>query len=274
VQQNAAIALLCGQEEKTMHTYADPQGCSNRVPWLAAAMAFVSCEFVGCAATQIALEKKDLSVQTRMSETVFLDLDEEQGRTIYVDVKNTSDKDIDVESPLRQNLQAKGFTIAASPREAFYHLQANILYVGKADPSALREVLNAGYGTALAGGLGGAAIGGATHNYSGALYGGAIGMLAGGAAEVVSGALVKDVTYTIVTDLQISQATHEKVEQSVRSALKQGTASTVVQKSDSSRNRKTYQTRIMSTANKVNLGFDEAEPYLIAGLSKSIAGIF
>jgi hypothetical protein len=37
---------------------------------------------------------------------------------------------------------------------------------------------------------------------------------------------------------------------------------------------KTYQTRILSSANKVNLDFDEALPALRAGVSQSIAGLF
>ena len=37
---------------------------------------------------------------------------------------------------------------------------------------------------------------------------------------------------------------------------------------------KTYQTRIVSVANKMNLEFDEAVPALRQGLSQSLAGLF
>ena len=37
---------------------------------------------------------------------------------------------------------------------------------------------------------------------------------------------------------------------------------------------KRYRTRVMSKANKVNLEFEEAAPDLVAGLTRSIAGIF
>jgi hypothetical protein len=37
---------------------------------------------------------------------------------------------------------------------------------------------------------------------------------------------------------------------------------------------KTYQTRIVSSANKVNLDFSEAAPALRAGLTRAIAGAF
>jgi hypothetical protein len=47
----------------------------------------------GCAATQIALEHKNLSVQTQMSATVFLDVESRLEKTVFLDVRNTSDKD-------------------------------------------------------------------------------------------------------------------------------------------------------------------------------------
>ncbi len=81
-------------------------------------------------------------------------------------------------------------------------------------------------------------------------------------------------TYTIVTDLQISERTEETVEQTVQSALDQGTGSKVMQTSRSIRERRKYQTRVVSTANQVNLKFEEAETPLKIGLAKSIAGIF
>jgi hypothetical protein len=37
---------------------------------------------------------------------------------------------------------------------------------------------------------------------------------------------------------------------------------------------KRYRTRVMSIANQVNLEFEEAAPDLVAGLTRSIAGIF
>ena len=200
-----------------------------------------------CAATQIALEKKDLKVETKMSDTIFLDIESQVERTIFVDMRNTSDKDIDIKSQLINKLQEQGYVVKATPKEAFYILQGNILYVGKGDPSALRESLYAGYGGALAGAVGGALGGGAARGAKGAAYGAGIGGLVGGIAEVVAGSLVKDVTYSIVTDLMISE---------------------------SKQKRKRYQTRVLSTANKVNLKFEEAVIPLVQGLTKSIAGIF
>ena len=122
--------------------------------------------------------------------------------------------------------------------------------------------------------MGGAAIGGATHGWGGAAYGAGIGALAGGVGELVAGSLVKDVTYTIITDLMISERSVDKVEQTVQSDLQQGKGSKIEQTSKSTVDRKRYQTRIASSANKVNLKFEEAQSPMIEGLARSIAGVF
>src|SRR6266404_1855191 len=44
----------------------------------------------GCAATQVALSKKDLDVQTKMSESVFLDPVSPDKMSIYLKIRNTS----------------------------------------------------------------------------------------------------------------------------------------------------------------------------------------
>jgi len=230
--------------------------------------------FSGCAATQIALEKKDLRVETKMSSTIFLDIETQASRTAFIDVRNTSDQDIDIKTLLASKLQPKGYTISATPKEAFYILQCNILYVGKADPSALRESLYAGYGGALGGAVAGGMIGAAIRHGAGLGYGAGIGALAGVTAELIAGSLVKDVTYTIVTDLMVSEQSMENVSQTIEADLNQGSGSKIKQSSNTTVNRKRYQTRIVSTANKVNLDLAEALPQLTDNLSKSIAGIF
>ncbi len=129
---------------------------------------------MGCTATQIALEKKDLKTETKMSASIFLDLESQLERTVYVDIKSTTDRDIDIIPLVRQYIQERGYTIVATPREAFYILQANILYVGVADPSALRAALGAGYGGPLWGAVAGATSG-AVVSGTGAAIGAGIG---------------------------------------------------------------------------------------------------
>jgi Enterobacterial TraT complement resistance protein len=228
----------------------------------------------GCAATEVALEHKNLDVQTRMSASIFLDVEQNQTNTIFLQVRNTSDKDINLEPLLKQKLQAEGYTILNSPQNAFYILQVNVRYVGKTSPSALHDSLYAGWGGPMAGLSTGAAIGAATGGINGLGYGGAIGGLVGGAGELVAGSLVKNVTYAMITDVQIMEKTDEAVKQEVQSHLTEGTGTTVGQSSESVRNRRKYQTRVASSANQVNLKFAEARPVLEEKLAASIAGIF
>lgn len=238
-----------------------------------AGLVLIAVLLASCSAMQVALEKKDLKVETRMSDTIFLDIENQAERTVFIDIKNTSDKEFDIKPLVISRLQANGYKVTTNPKEAFYILQGNVLYVGQADPSALRAAVAAGYGGTLAGALGGALIGGAAGGGSGALYGAGIGGLVFAGAEMIAGSMVKDVTYTIVTDLMISERSKEAVEQTVQSNLQQGSGSAIRQTSRTTTERKRYQTRIASTANQVNLKLEEALPSLTEGLAKSIAGI-
>ncbi|MBI5562106.1 MAG: complement resistance protein TraT [Deltaproteobacteria bacterium] len=233
----------------------------------------------GCAAMQVALEKKDLKVETRMSDTIFLDMEEQRERTVFVDIKNTSGKEIDITTPIAQRLQSKGYRLSANPQGAGYILQCNMLYVDKTDPSAARAALMSGYGSSImAGAASGAVIGsyGKTGIGSivGAVRGFGIGALAADLGETVSGALVKDVSYMVVIDMMISVKTSDAVEQVEQSDLKQGKGAKIQQTIKGSTNRKKYQARVVSTANQVNLSMEEALPTLTEGIARSIAGVF
>lgn len=229
----------------------------------------------GCAAAHTAISKADLDVQTKMSSSVFLDPVGSEKRTVYVQVRNTSDKpEFDLGPRIKDAVAAKGYTITNDPDLAHFLLQANVLQVGKTDPSAAERALMGGYGDMAGGALAGAAIGahtggGGTGN---ALAGGLVGMF----ATTVANAAVKDVTYAIITDLQISERAKDgvTVREDNQQTLKQGTSGSKSVQSSEITDWKRYQTRIVSTANKVNLEFEEAEPQLTAGLTRSIAGIF
>ncbi|WP_429347292.1 complement resistance protein TraT [Paraburkholderia sp. Clong3] len=100
--------------------------------------------------------------------------------------------------------------------------------------------------------------------------------LAGGLIELVANAAVKDVYYTAITDVQIKERQHSGVASHENSThnLDQGNSggTTVTYSEDT--NYRTYQTRILSVANKVNLEFAEAAPPLRSGLVRVIAGSF
>lgn len=224
----------------------------------------------GCAATATSLRYKDLDVQTKMSATIFLDPVAPEQRTIFVQIRNTSDKPFFIEPEVASALAAKGYRLVTDPRQAHYILQANVLAVGRTDQSALENATGLGYGGVMAGAAAGALLGG-----SRAWQGAAIGGLAMGAAEVVAGNLVQVIWYAAITDIQISERTRDAMSEEFSSTLRQGTGQTYnVQRGVAPTNVKKYQTRISSSARKVNLEFAEAEPYLRQGLVQAIAGLF
>lgn len=56
--------------------------------------------------------------------------------------------------------------------------------------------------------------------------------------------------------------------------LAQGTSGAATVSTSGASDRQRYQTRVLSSANKVNLEFAEAEPELIKGLTTAISGMF
>lgn len=228
----------------------------------------------GCAATTTAISKRNLDVQTRMSETVFLDPVAPAQQTVYVQVRNTSDKELALNESIRSAIESRGYRVVRDPNQAHYMLQASVLQVGKMDPSAASRALAAGYGGAIDGAAIGVLAAASTNNTSAQGVGG-FGLL-GAAIGTVANATVKDVTYTIITDLQISERAPEgvKVQQQTNTNMSQGTSTRISQHSSSVSEWKRYRTRIVSSANKVNLDFEEARGELEKGLVRSVSGIF
>jgi hypothetical protein len=251
---------------------------SNKRPILQAlgsllAAGTVSVLLSGCAATQVALEHKSLDVQTRMSQTLFLEAEKPADRTVLLEIKNTSDKPVEVAGPIRQRLEAKGYRVVNSPNEAYYILQVNVRQVAKASPSALSQSRFTPADSAAAGAALASAFGASMENFDGPGQGAAIGEVAAKVADLVAGAFVHNVTYRMITDLQILERTDGQVNQTVSSDLHKGSGTRVLQTNQSIRERRKYQTQIVSTANKVNLNFDKALQLLEDNLARSIAGI-
>ncbi|MBF0208055.1 MAG: complement resistance protein TraT [Oligoflexia bacterium] len=230
----------------------------------------------GCAATQTGISKYSLDVQTKMSNTIFLNPSSENPRTIYLQIKNTSDRpDFTVKNEIVNSLTAKGYRIVDNPNSANYILQTNILQAGKTDITAAEKAFGGGFGSILSGGAIGVAVGsltGGSNNGRNMVVGGLVGI----AAETIAGSLVKDVTYTIITDVQISERTgnSKPIRERVRSSLAQGSSSSITQTLNRNVRWEKFQTRIMSSAEKVNLKFEDALPALKAGLINAISGVF
>ena len=80
----------------------------------------------------------------------------------------------------------------------------------------------------------------------------------------------------VVTDIQLTEKAAEGVivKQDSQQNLKQGMGGTQQQTTSEVTKHKKYRTRVVSTANKANLEYEEASPALTQGLTRAISGLF
>lgn len=230
----------------------------------------------GCAATHTAISKRKLDVQTRTSTAIFIEPVSRDKRTIYLDVKSGV-MEFDrrtFKQAVKENFAEfsdTGYQIIDDPEKAQYTMIAYVLNLEKTSPSAAEAALKQGYmGGAVAAGAG---VGAVTTN---SWKGGVIGGVAGGAAELISGAFVKDVTYMLVCDIQIKERARDGVY-----VRKDSKVDTKISDAGSSRqtysevtDKKEYRTRIVTTANKVNLKLETAADLMYRKTAYAITGFF
>ena len=200
----------------------------------------------GCAAIGTKVAHNSLEVNTAMSKSIFLNGDN-TNKTVYLDVHNTTDQQIDLKPQLASNLTGKGYTLTNSPSHAHYVLQVNVLQFGKTSVTSAKEMTHSGYGGTAEGAIAGAAL--ATSNASATHHNIAAAGLLGAAATTIADNAVKDVIISGLTDVKITEHL-------------------------SSGQNKVYTVRVATTAEKANLKFKAAKQPIEAGLAKSISGIF
>ncbi|WP_338946945.1 complement resistance protein TraT [Fusobacterium canifelinum] len=222
--------------------------------------------FVSCSTMHTVVSKRNLDVQTKMSDTIWLEPAAANERTVFVQVRNTSGKNLNIEQKVINVLTSKGYRIVNDPAEAKYWLQANILKVDKVNLDSGNGFSDAVLGAGIGGVLGAQRSGGAYTALGWGLAGAAIGTLAD--------ALVDDTAYVMVTDILITEKTGRNIQTSTRNSVKQGNSGSMTSTSSGSSNMEKYSTRVLSTANQVNLKFDSAVPILEDELGKVVGGIF
>lgn len=223
----------------------------------------------GCSAMGTAIKKRNLEVKTQMSETIWLE--PSNNKTVYLQIKNTSDKDMSgLQAKIASAVTSKGYLVVSNPDTAGYWIQANVLKADKMDLRESQGWLSRGYEGAVTG----AALGAGITAYNSSSAGATLGVgLAAGLVGMAADAMVEDVNYTMITDVQIAERTKTQVQTDNVAVLRQGTSGAKVQTSTETGNQHKYQTRVVSNANKVNLKFPEAQPVLEDQLAKSIANI-
>jgi hypothetical protein len=234
----------------------------------------VALGLCACAATTTAIGKRDLDVQTRMTDTVFLDPVAADQRSVFVQIRNTSDRpDFEIEAQVAARLAESGWRVVADPERARFLLQANVLQVGRSSRTAAERTFAQGFGGTLIGAAAGAGAGRAISEQPGVMIGGA---LAGAATAAAADAFVRDVTYSVITDVQVSEraASGVVVTERLTQDLAQGSSGSRVLSATETSEWKRYRTRLLSTANQANLDFEDAAPVLADGLTRAIAGFF
>ena len=242
------------------------------------AVALLLSVIAGCAATSVALTKKDLDVQTRTSTSIFVDPVAPEKRTIYLDVKSGV---MEFDRRAFKNfvkeqfaLNDNGYRIIEDPDAAQFTMVAYVLNLEKTSPSAAQAALGQGYlgGSVAAGAM----IGAATSSRGDAWKGAATGGVALGAAEFISGALVKDVTYMLVCDIQIKERTKHGaiVRKDTQVDTKVSDAGSSRQSVTEVSNQKEYRTRIVTTANKANLKLELAQDQMFQKTAYAMSGFF
>ncbi|EOC4956431.1 TPA: complement resistance protein TraT, partial [Klebsiella pneumoniae] len=84
----------------------------------------------GCSAMGTAIKKRNLEVKTQMSETIWLE--PSNNKTVYLQIKNTSDKDMSgLQAKIASAVTSKGYQVVSNPDTAGYWIQANVLKADK-----------------------------------------------------------------------------------------------------------------------------------------------
>ena len=242
--------------------------------FIALAMAGV-VTMTGCASINTAIEKRDLDVQSKMSDTVFLEPLAQDMKTVFIDIRSTADKDVDIiaiRNNMTNTLKTKGYTIVTNPNKANIMLQGNVLSIAKVVGSDPYGALSNGFGGAVVGGTIGLASG-SRGSYGNSM---AVGSLIGGAIGLAAGAMVKDVYYNGTADIQIKQKlmNGQKAQVTQKASSTSGMSSNTSQTITGTSDWVTFRTRVVSVANQVNLEFAEAKPIIENQLAKTVGGIF
>ena len=211
---------------------------------------FLALMLSGCGAIFTQASKAELVLQTQASDAIFFEPYPPGHRSVYLNVRDTTGKNVDIAGPIVGSLLTKGYKIVDNPADAFFVLQAQVVRVEQSDLREAQRFLNpsasgegAGFSGAAIGSVVASTVGGNEEAVLGAT-------LLGGLIGTIFDASVKDILFLMVTDLEIRQRVTEGSEPGW----------------------KKHSTRIVSTANKVNLEFDEAVLGLTAELGKSIGG--
>lgn len=243
-----------------------------------AIISVVISSFIGCAAIETSVAKRNLDVQTKTSTAIFVDPVKKELRTVFVDVRSgvmEFDRNAFRAQIAKEFVNnANGYRITDDPDAAQYHMSIYVLSLEKASPTAAERALKQGYvGDRSAGATAGVLVGA---DQGGTVTSAVGGGLLGALGTTAANAFVQDVTFMLVADVQIKEKTHKGVivRKDTQISAKVSDAGTSTQRVSEATNRKEYRTRIVTTANQANLELADAQPLMFQKTAYAMSGFF
>lgn len=228
----------------------------------------VALVLTGCAGVYTRMSKSDLTIQTKMSSTIWLNPTMPEKTYIYVQSRNTSDNPAfnNLAVSIKKALMEKEYLITNNPDEANFILQTNVLKAVmvsdgiNADQATSSSVLSGtGVGIAV----------GSKNNTATAVGAGLLTAL----ASMYFDANTKDNYYAVQTDIRITERVKPYNADSI-SLSSQGNNTVTASQSNSVMNTKSYTTTLTVMANQVNLTVAEAVAPIKNAIANSLAGLF
>jgi hypothetical protein len=180
-----------------------------------------------------------LETNSKLTRTIIIDHSQQVKKSIYVQVTNTANnggENMNLETSIKQSLQAKGYDLASSSSEATYGLFVNVLFANNLkEAKAIKTAAGLGTTTSIV------AMGSGSSTGDSLLIG-ATAALAG----AVGAKLLEDDTFRAVIDVNVKNYVHNTNES----------------------------TRVFAQAVKMNLELAEALPVLEKESTRSIVNIF
>lgn len=253
-------------------------------------------------------------IRIRMADSIFLNPPEEDTPSVYVRIRNTSGKNIDLQGAVAEKLRTLGYKLTRNVNSATYVLQANLLFADEVSAAELAKIDETKYGFSIARTAAGLVIGAGLGAGAGALLGDGdvtgevvAGGLVGGAVGAIGEALASRERsrrlaakqwikyFSLVVDIQLRERAAQGVTitgssgSSARGgggarAEGQGFSGSQTSQSGYSREEtqtytetsgwKRYQTRIIGQAKGKLIVFEDVRRDFAEKLADSIAGLF
>ncbi|MGI9558056.1 MAG: complement resistance protein TraT [Thermodesulfobacteriota bacterium] len=251
-------------------------------------------------------------IRIRMADSIFLNPPEVDNPTVYVRVRNTSGKKINLQKAVAEKLRNLGYKLTRNAKKATYVLQANVLFADEVSAAELAKIDETKYGFSLSKTARGILVGGALGAGAGALLGdgditgeavagGLVGGAIGGIGEALNQrerarrlAAKQWIKYfSLVVDIQLRERAQGRV--NIKGSTGSSSSQDLGHSSDLGDNKgssksifsrketqsysetsewKSYQTRVTGKAKGKLIVFEDIQQDFVNQLTDSIAGLF